>query len=234
MHKIVVVEDETIIANDLKFILENDGYSVLGPCDNGLDALRIIKKSSPDLILLDINIKGEMNGIEVASKIKELGQTPFIFITSYFDEDTLKLVEQVSPTAYIVKPFRSEEVLMNVRLALKKSFKKPVPAQVKAKIFVREAGFLKPVKSEEIMFAKGEDNYTKLMMFDRKEFTISHTLKLVEEKLPRDTFCRVHKSYIINLDFIEMIEGNSLQIANQSIPIGKTYREQFFRYMEVL
>ena len=231
--KILIVEDEIIIADDLKFMLRNDGYEVLEPCDNAADALRIIASVDLDLLLLDINIKGSTNGIELAAKVESDSSLPFIFITSYYDDDTLKKVEQVSPMAYIIKPFKQEEVLMNVRLAMKKSRGQALRSK-KTKIFVRESGILKPVKGESILIAEAESNYTRLRMLDGREYLISHTLKSIEEKLPADIFCRVHKSYIINFDFIELIERNSVQIAKMSIPIGKSYREGFFKYLEVL
>ncbi len=230
---ILIVEDEVIIADDLTLSLEQAGYKVVSHVDNAHDAISEIQSKAVDLILLDINIKGPKDGVDIARQVKEQYNIPFIFITSYVDDSTLRKVEQVNPAAYIVKPYREEEVLMNVRLALKKKNLEKKETK-KQKIFVREGGLLKPVKAEVIAYAKGEDNYTRLVTEGKKEYVLSHTLKSVEEKLPADLFCRVHKSFIINIDYIELIEGNSIQIANQSIPIGKTYRSKLFEHMEVL
>ena len=232
--KILVVEDESIIADDLRMILTANGYEVAGPVDNGTDALEIIQSTHLDLVLLDINIKGSLSGIDVANELRE--KVPFIFVTSYYDEHTLKMAERVGPSAYIVKPFRREEVLINVRLALKKtpSAKKSESGTSGERIFVRDAGALKPVPGDQILFAKGEDNYTRLSLNDGAEIVISHTLKNIEEKLPKDQFCRVHKSYLININYIDLIVGNSLEIRGKSIPIGKTYRPGLFELMQVL
>ena len=230
---ILIVEDEVIIADDLALSLEQAGYTVVGGVDNAKDATRCLQEHTVDLVLLDIHIKGNEDGIDIAHTIKDEFNIPFIFITSYVDGNTLKKVELVNPSAYIVKPYREEEVLMNVRLALKKRAVQTADVK-KQKIFVREGGLLKPIKTEVIVLAKGEDNYTRLVTNEKKEYVVSHTLKSIEEKLPKNLFCRIHKSYIINIDFIELIEGNSIQVSNQSIPIGKTYRSKLFEHMEVL
>jgi len=230
---VLIVEDEVIIADDLSLSLEQAGYNVVDQADNYLTALDVINNQSIDLVLLDIHIKGDKTGLDIAQTLKNNYQIPFIFITSYFDDDTLAKVEQVNPAAYIVKPYQEEEVLMNVKLALKKGSIQKKDSK-KQKIFVREGGLLKPVKADQIVFAKGEDNYTRLITIDKKEYIISHTLKSISDKLPEDRFCRVHKSFIINIDHVELIEGNSVQVNNQSIPIGKTFRPQLFEYLEVL
>lgn len=230
---VLIVEDEVIIADDLSLSLEQAGYTVVGQADSAEAALTLLRHHAIDLVLLDIHIKGDQDGLYLARLIRDEYQLPYIFITSYYDEDTLAQVEQVNPAAYIVKPYKEEEVLMNVRLAVKKSV---VPKKhiIKQKIFVRDSGFLKPVKGEDIIYAKGEDNYTRLVTEDNKEYVISQTLKSIEKKLPVDRFCRVHKSYVINIDHVQLIEGNSIQIGDQSIPIGKTYRSGLFNYLEVL
>ncbi|MEL6561406.1 MAG: response regulator [Bacteroidota bacterium] len=235
--KILVVEDESIIADDLRMTLTSADYEVIGPFDNGNCALEALRENSVDLVLLDINIKGSLSGIDVAQNLEE--GTPFIFVTSYYDDHTLKMAEKVGPSAYIVKPFRKEEVLINVRLALKKRepFATGESKELSSnyeRIFVRDSGALKPVEGTQIMYAKGEDNYTRIMLENGKEYVISHTLKNVEEKLLDNYFCRVHKSYIININYVDMIIGNSLEISGKSIPIGKTYRADLFRLMQVL
>lgn len=234
MARIIIVEDESIIADDLTMMLEREGHEIIGPFDEGESALDVIQNDSIHLALLDINIKGSMTGVDIARVIRNNHSLPFIFLTSYYDNQTLKQVEEVNPEAYIVKPFRKEEVLLNVKLALKKNQKNLQVSNRISKLLVRDAGILKPIDPEQITFVKAESNYTKIKMSNEKEYVLSHTMKIIEEKLPESIFCRVHKSFIINFNFIELIEGNSLQVANQSIPIGRSYREILFQKLEVL
>jgi DNA-binding LytR/AlgR family response regulator len=231
--RVLIVEDEAIIADDLNLILEDGGFEVLGPVDNAQDAFNILDKSSLELVLLDINIKGDIDGIEIGKKIKTKYKIPFIFITSYFDEETQKKVMSVEPSGYIIKPFQEEEVLINAKLALKKKSLQQTKLKTD-KIFVRDTGVLKPLKYQEVLYAKGEDNYTRICTKSGKEYIISSTLKVIESKLPVQLFVRIHKSFIINIDFIETIEGNSLEINQKSIPIGKAYRSDLFNVLDVL
>lgn len=234
MYKILIVEDEPIIADDLSISLEQVGYNVIGIASSANEALQMLESENADLALLDINIKGKDDGVSLAKRLKEIYDLPFIFITSYFDDATLLRVESAKPAAYIMKPFKEEEVLMNVKLALNKLNKQNVSLGAKSKLFVRDSGILKPIKLEELIFAKGESNYTILMLENDKKYTLSHTLKSVNEKLPKEIFCRVHKSYIININYIDLIEHSIVKIAGQSIPIGKAFRGNLFEMMEIL
>ncbi len=232
--RILIVEDEVIIAEDLALFLQDQGFAIEGPVDNGPDALQLLSGNQVDLALLDINIQGAMSGIDIGRELRDRYEIPFIFITSYYDEETLKRVESAQPAAYIVKPFKHEEVLLNIRLALQKHQYAKSPKKDISKLLVRDAGLLKPIDPDEIAYLKAESNYTKIVMRAGDEYLQSHTLKTIEEKLPGNVFCRVHKSYIINLNCIELIEGNSLQVRGQCIPIGRSHRAALFDRMEVL
>ena len=104
-NNILIVEDESITALDLKFTLEEVGYNVIDITDNGQDAINIAAETSPDLTIMDINLKGEMNGIEAAKKLSELN-LPVIFLTAYTDDDTFnKIINDLSVYGFISKPF---------------------------------------------------------------------------------------------------------------------------------
>jgi DNA-binding LytR/AlgR family response regulator len=232
MARLFIVEDEPIIAYDLKLCVEQAGHEIAGMAETAAEALPQIAATSPDLLLLDINIKGAEDGIALARKVAAILPVPFIFITSYYDAQTLERVKGVNPAAYIVKPFKEEEVLANIQLALKKS--RTAAGTAPGKLFVRDAGILKPIKAEGVLFARGESNYTILHMADNKKFTVSHTLKVIEDKLPASIFCRVHKSYLINLEYIDLIEHNLVKVGGETIPIGKAYRAGLFEKMQIL
>ena len=102
---ILVVEDDAIGAMDLNGILTSLGYKVLGPVSSGSKALDKIKDTTPDLVLMDITIKGDINGIETAKLIKAQMEVPVIFLTAHSDEKTVKQAEKVNPAGYIIKPF---------------------------------------------------------------------------------------------------------------------------------
>ena len=116
--KILVVEDEVFIAEDIHSSLLDLGYDV---CDIAYDsetALKKIHQHSPDLILLDITIRGQNDGIYVAQIIHENHQIPFIFLTSHSDRNTLERAKKTRPYGYIVKPFKDKDLISSIEIAL--------------------------------------------------------------------------------------------------------------------
>lgn len=103
--KILVAEDELIIAEDIRMMLENLGYEVIGTVPDYTEAIELIDKNPPDVILIDILLAGEKDGIALAETIREKHNLPFIFITSHSDAATVERAKSVHPDGYIVKPF---------------------------------------------------------------------------------------------------------------------------------
>ena len=104
--KILIVEDEFIIANNLKGILEDLGYTPLKPCLTKEQAVSSIEEFWPDLVLLDINLNGKYEGLEIGEYLSKEAHIPFIYITGNSDKATVEAAKQTNPLAYIIKPFR--------------------------------------------------------------------------------------------------------------------------------
>src|ERR1700744_6364646 len=111
---VLIVEDESIVALDLQESLEAEGYTVSGVADNGVEALERYTALHIDLVLLDINIKGDWDGIETAHRLMAVKKRPFIFLTAYGDEDTFGRAKQTHPSSYLLKPFH----LPSLRMAI--------------------------------------------------------------------------------------------------------------------
>jgi two-component system, response regulator PdtaR len=118
--KILIVEDEIIVAEDIKHILVKSGYDVTGIAKSGVEATRSVKKTLPDLILMDIKIKGKTTGIDVAKKIAKTHHIPIIYITAFHDEKTLHKVKLTTPYGYLFKPIRERELVTTIELAVYK------------------------------------------------------------------------------------------------------------------
>lgn len=123
-YKILIVEDEPIIAEDLSILLKNVGYDIVGVANSGSVALDLLHIRKPDLALLDIALDTGITGIDIAQVINTKYQIPFIFITSFSDRLTLEKVKDVYPDGYIVKPFKKKEILANIEIAMHRSKKK--------------------------------------------------------------------------------------------------------------
>ncbi len=117
---ILVVEDETVVAKVLSLRLKDLGYEVAGIVNNAIDAIAEAKRLKPDLILMDIMLKGDMDGIEAASEIRKFLDIPIIFLTAFSDEETLERAKFTGAYGYIIKPFEEREIRINIEIALYK------------------------------------------------------------------------------------------------------------------
>lgn len=118
--KILVVEDQTIVALNIKSRLKNMGYVVPGTVASGEEAIKEAELTNADLVLMDIMLKGEMDGIEAARIIKSRFGIPVIYLTACTDFETLERAKQTDPEGYISKPFKEEDLCQNIEAALLK------------------------------------------------------------------------------------------------------------------
>ena len=116
--KIIIVEDEIIIALDLKLRLENLGYNVIHTAFNGEDAIKRTGETSPDLVLMDIQLNGELDGINVAQQIRSLYNIPFIYLTGSYENSLLERAKQTDPVGFINKPFDESEIQNLIEMAI--------------------------------------------------------------------------------------------------------------------
>ena len=116
--KILIVEDEPVIAENISLYLDNNDFEVSGIAYDSEDAMQQLKENTPDAVLLDINLESDTDGIDIARYIQEHYQLPFIFLTSYSDRSTLERAKQVKPSGYIVKPFNERTLLASLEIAI--------------------------------------------------------------------------------------------------------------------
>jgi len=117
-HRIMILDDEPLIAEDLVDLCNSFGYEVCGAAYSSRQAFLMLETCKPSLVLLDINLGEETDGIEIASRLQHEHSIPFIFITSYADRDTLERAKRTSPLGYIVKPFRNEQIYSTIEIAI--------------------------------------------------------------------------------------------------------------------
>ncbi|WP_135612341.1 response regulator [Methanococcoides sp. AM1] len=121
--RILVVEDEAIVAMVIKKRLMNLGYSVSGVAATGKDAITKVEGTFPDLVLMDILLKGDMDGIEAAEEIRKRFSIPVVYLTAHSDENTLERAKQTEPYGYILKPFTERDLSSNIEIAIHKHLK---------------------------------------------------------------------------------------------------------------
>jgi DNA-binding LytR/AlgR family response regulator len=234
-----------IIAEDLKDILENLGYSVEGIAISAREALQLIEEYSPDLLLLDIHLKGGKDGIDLAHEIRDHYRIPFIFLTSHADKQTLLRAREVNPYGYILKPFEDQAIDAAIQIALA-NFEKDMNQVSQSdrsdhgsdmilndSLFVRSNGMLVKIRFADILYLEADGNYTNVYAKD-KRFALRSILKALEEKLTSHHFVRIHKSYLVNLAQIDAIDSQSVHIGNKEIPISRSQHSWLLNQIKTL
>ncbi|WP_297336930.1 response regulator [Algoriphagus sp.] len=240
-HKILIVEDEVIIAEDLRDILESMGYEVVDLVMSAREALQVLGSEAVDLVLLDIRIKGGKDGINLAADINENFKIPFVFLTSHADTTTLERAKEVRPYGYLVKPFSEKEIHATLQMALSNFQSEQSKTQENSTeefilqdcLFVRNNGLLVKVFFKDILYFESDGNYTKVYTQDKK-FVIRAILKELESKLDQKQFARIHKSYLINLTYIEAIDSNEVHISGKRIPLSRNQYSWLINHIKTL
>jgi PAS domain S-box-containing protein len=370
--KILVVEDESIVAKDIQNTLIRLGYDVPATASNAASAFQKLEEIQPDLVFLDIKLKGEVDGIQIAEKIKNSYDIPVIFLTSFVDKGTLDRAKVTEPYGYIVKPFNESDLQSTVEMALykfekdketkyskeryenallnleeaiiilntgfavtflnpkaetqlgygnesasgkelfsllqivdesgnslnremfheklkgdkiyelknasvtfqrdqsvmkadvtcspvrdekdnligyafvlaKAGTKSQAPSVssgtetvenmiIQNSFFVKKGSMLVKVFLENINWIQAMDNYV-IIQTGSDQFVIHSTMKDIELKLPSEKFLRVHRSYIIAIDKISVLDENTVLIGDKTIPVGKSYKEAFMNRLNFL
>lgn len=239
--KIMLVEDDWIIARELAYSLQDFGFEVPCSVDSGEEALQQLAAVQPDLVLLDIGLAGEMSGLDVARRLKA-AQVPFIFLTALADAATIAQAKLSEPYAYLVKPVKPESLYSTIEITLHNAaHRKEAPATPPLKegltadegIFVKTRSRLEKLMLRDVLWVEASDIYAQVVTPSGRHL-LTASLKTVEEKFPPSKFLRVHRSYIVNLDRIDAIEENDLVVGKERIPIGKTYRDKLMARLSFL
>lgn len=243
--KILMVEDDMIIAADISMQLTKSGYEVIGICTTGEDALKTIENNRPDLILMDIVLTGKMNGIEAAKAILENFQIPLIFLTSNSDDATFQEAITTKPYAFISKPFQKSDLERTIKLTLKRIAVEQESTPVNEvtdhvsamndRLFIRSKGQMVKVLLSEILYVEADRNYCKVNT-EKQSYLLSVPLRNIETQLPSDKFIRVHRSFVVNLQRIDAISEyhEFLTIQSCQIPVARRTKEEVIKRLKMI
>ena len=228
--KILIVEDNLSLALDLEMVVKDLGYHVIGNVDNSGDAFDLIYSNHPDLILMDIDIKGKLSGIDIAEKIKPL-DIPVLFITSFAQESYYDKATLTNLIGYMVKPIdkfslRSAIEMAFRRLSNKKDAPKDAVLPFKDALFFKKGGILHKVRFEQILFVKADGDYIEIFCSNKLTFISSLSISQMLNILHPEIFKKTHRSYIANLENVDAIDlkTNDLIISEYRIPVSRSQK----------
>jgi len=242
-HKILIVEDEMIIAADISMQLSSLGYDIIGIQTRAEDAINLIESNPPDLILMDIMLAGEMDGIDAALHIANTSKIPLIFLTSNADDATFQRAIASKPYGFISKPFQKVDLERGLKIAFshisneqkEETKDNDHVTTLNDRLFIRQKDQMIKVSIKDILFLEADRNYCKIHT-NEKVYLVTTPLGTVEEEMPSKKFIRVHRSFIINMDKIDALSEHreSLVINEISIPISRRNRDEILKYLKMI
>lgn len=224
--KILIAEDEMLISEMLKEMLEEQGHQVVSQVMNYDDAVDVLEKHPEiNMVFCDINFNQPKNGIDLGNYIQEKYQCCFIYLTSYSDDKTMFEAAKTRPSAYLIKPFSYNEIkaalmVANVNWIESEKFTVFKDGHTNVKVW-----------SKEIDYIQSDNNYITLFT-DVKSYIIRSSLDDFLTKLGCQNLVRSHRSYAINLSSIKAIQGNIIFTENAQIPVSRKYKDQIIELFE--
>ncbi len=240
--QVLIVEDDISFAIELSMLVEEIGYVVQKVLDDSEEVLSLIQEEQPDIILMDIDIKGSLNGLEVITEIQNL-KIPVLFITSHARQDYYEKARDMHAVGFLVKPVEKLTLRSSIELALRSLAGQKVPVGdandegflLKDSFFIKKDSHLEKVPVKKILYIESARNYVILHTEGRK-FMLRITMTTLSEKLPDSSFVRIHRSYFVNLSKIDALQlsDNNLKVGNEQLPIGRSYRKAFLEQLKLL
>lgn len=214
--EVVIIEDEFFAANHLRELLSGLGYRVKAVYFSGEDFFQQTDWNF-DAAIVDIFLSGKISGLDIG---EELGRRnkPFVFLTANQDAHTLKAAARLGPRAYLMKPFRRGEVEAALEM---------ITLRLAPKIHIRVSRGIEDLAPGDILFIRSDGVYIEIVT-QKEKLVQRKLLKDIEQELP-DSFIRVHRSYIVNSDYIETRSPAAVIVAGHEIPVSRSFRKNLWK-----
>lgn len=224
-EKILIVEDDYLIAEVISQALEKAGYKKILMADSLPSAIEMIEQHIPQIVLTDINFEKEKTGIDLGHLLFTKYKIPFIYISSHASAAIVEKAKHTKPSAFIIKPFKNEDVLVALELALYNLNATETTDKQWDMVTLKAGKVLHKIQCSDIYYIESKGNYTDIHLPNAQKRTIRLSLTETQNELPSKKFIRIHKSYIINRSYITEIRTSSILLQNVELPIGRTYKE---------
>ncbi|MEQ8706528.1 MAG: response regulator [Phaeodactylibacter sp.] len=228
--RILIVEDEVLIADTIERHLAKKDYVVTGKAISCEEAIESYQQTQPDLVLLDIRLNGSKTGIDVARWLREQGSPPpFIYLTSQIDRQSLDAAKSTYPAGYLSKPVQPQSLYSTIEIALHNH-----QAQEKQKTTIRlyngKQYFQAPV--DNILYLRADHIYVKITLQDEEEVVQRATLKEMIDQLPEGQFVQTHRSYAVNIQQVTRWDQDYLYIHDFTVPVSRGRRQEVLALLE--
>lgn len=246
--KILLVEDEMILAMDLADTLRNEGYQVVGIANNESKALQLFRRHTPDLAICDIHLQGSADGMQIVQQMKSIRPLPIIYLTAFTDAITFDKAKQTQPEAYLVKPYQLLTLRAAIELALHQFAGETLTAaetdgngkdenvtisrdtilRIDETIFVKQERSFTKILLAQVLFVVAEGNYV-VVHTTTSRYALRLSLAAFLEKVSYPRLVRTHRSYAVNVSKVDTFSDQHVTINNNVYPLSRQYRDDFLK-----
>lgn len=255
--KVLLVEDENIVAIDLQELLELEGYAVVGIAADLDTALKLFFAHTPDMVLMDIHLHGQADGIAIATEMNRHRRVPIVYLTAQSDAASVSRARETQPAAYLLKPFDEQALLITLSIALD-NFSRNMTAtppsnlanasigastrerlnadtilMIQGYYFVKQSNKFIKFHQDDLYYVEADNSHSYIYTKTSK-FILRLTLSQVLERMSDAQLVRVHRSYAVRRTAIETFTDTDILLGGHTIPIGPSYREIFLNGFSVL
>lgn len=235
--KVLIVEDNPITAQDLEEILTENGIAVVGIARTGNQAITKARDLQPDILIMDIKLDGDKDGITTVQDIYKTDYYPVIYLTANTDREHVEKAYSTSPAAFLSKPFDHKDLIHAIELAFVNHYKKVFNAseipEMNKSIFLKNGDKYEKISIDEIQLIKADGSYSSVITKNQK-YSISLNLQGLADKIKNPLFFRLHRSYIVNLKCITGFDNQYVFVDRLTVPYSKNYRDDLMKYLHKL
>lgn len=229
-YKILIVEDEILIADHIARYLSQKGHQVVGIAISYEEAKTLYHKTQPNLVLLDIRLNGPKTGIDFAYYLKQQANPiPFIYLTSQLDQRSINLAKTTLPGGYLTKPVQKESLYTTIEMLMYQHWVKQREAKSILQLNNGIQQFEVPV--QEILYLQADHIYVRVHMADEHYILQRGTLKELLKQLPTDQFIQTHRSFVINIQQVSHWDKEAIYVGEKALPVSRSRRKTVQMYL---
>lgn len=235
--EVLIVEDKSLVAAAITAMLEKHNLTVIGNCRSGEEAIKLCEQITPDLILMDIELAGAMDGISTAEMIHQRAAIPIIYLSDYTDRKTVDRAKKTLPANYLSKPFQEVDLIRAIDIAFhhhKATQQETSPSLLEGFIFVRtDNQAYKKLAYSDILYLKADRAYCHIIT-EKDTLILSTSMNHIQEQLAQRIFIKVHRSYVVNINKITGIEGRQIHIGKHRIQMNEESHSELLKRLKLI
>ena len=221
---ILVVEDDLMLAEMTEYMLSELNYALVGIAKNYETALQYLEEYKEiDMAILDINLEGEKTGIDIGKEINDKYKIPFIYLTSFTDPITIKKAAKTAPSAYLLKPYSKHDLFSTIEMVKERKL------QTSQSIIIKDGDLNIKIQRKNINYIKSDNNYIEIYTSNKK-YTQRSSIESFLEELSNPNFMRIHRSYAVNINKVDAVNGQYVLIGEDKCPLSRIHKDEVLKF----